>query len=993
MCQAIEGGEFKTIDVQTTLDPIDYIFCYENVSRIMIITRSLQLLQFQIGSDGVALPFMKAKLSISQDVVTSKAVQDMTLTNAGQLVAITKDGHVKCWDLNNNDNYHIDLTFGDLNAESSNVTSLLFNERENILVLGCENGICHFLRYSDLKWSSISIFRSSQKSKIFSFYFGVSDGFNVMLTADGFIILKESFLSSAHGGNIVASQISQSQVEFYERLDSGVSVIIEANIKVKGILVLSNTICIWSNAEVQIYKVDNGFTLFSDFSIKVEALAIDESSLFITQGQLLLITDLKGAQRLSIRLSESEGRPLFLNHTNSRLVLITNTGFFKILDTSTKEPRIIQEHRLDDEKIDYGIPNSVVSMKCNADCTMISFLTKAESEKDKLQLFVFDTTGGDPQLIDDYSEDGYSPVSHFWDPIEHKVLTVEYRSMRERCPKVAVFFLSKDLQCFKFDETHLSNHSSILVGGILPSQYVINVDNTSKIKRKLVTRKLPAFSMLTKDCSASDISSLVDFYFYLSCDDFKKTYFCVQTIHFPEVWEEFAHACVRKGRLEMAKKCLVKMGNVNGLSIIKTLLNNKEEKVILLAEVAIQLGMFDEAESIYINCKRLDLLGNLRRRRGLWKEAFESFDEESVQCQTMHFKYAKHLEVTNQKASSKFHFEKASITKSCNLLQKDDVGTVEKKLLEKGDLKSLKVCASYLEASGNMKKARHYYVLAKDYLSLVRLLCSENDFIGASKLIDEHNSPAGSYHLARHLESINDINGAIDYYVQSGMYNHVIRLSKRHGLDSTLFSLAMHQQHTKILTFECAHYFEEKGQLERAARLYMKGGQKERALKIVFHFSNTQKEFNIHDDLLTLIEEIDLVSSPELGEKYSNFLFKNSSNEKALKVLKKRGHSVKSLIDSCRQHNVTMTAQISDILLLDGETSTSDKTAIIAVAEFCLREGKYNLASKKYSQAGDRIKAFKCLLKMGEISSIIAYTRASRSNDIMILAGNYFQTL
>lgn len=42
----------------------------------------------------------------------------------------------------------------------------------------------------------------------------------------------------------------------------------------------------------------------------------------------------------------------------------------------------------------------------------------------------------------------------------------------------------------------------------------------------------------------------------------------------------------------------------------------------------------------------------------------------------------------------------------------------------------MKWWAQYMESSGNIKAAKYYYELAKDYLSLVRLLCSNN-------LIDE----------------------------------------------------------------------------------------------------------------------------------------------------------------------------------------------------------------------------------------------------------------
>ncbi len=45
------------------------------------------------------------------------------------------------------------------------------------------------------------------------------------------------------------------------------------------------------------------------------------------------------------------------------------------------------------------------------------------------------------------------------------------------------------------------------------------------------------------------------------------------------------------------------------------------------------------------------------------------------------------------------------------------------------------------------------------------------------------------------------------------------------------------------------------------------------------------------------------------------------------------------------------------------------------------------------TQAGDRLKALKCLLKSGDTKSIVYYAGVSRSRDIYILAANYLQNL
>lgn len=44
-------------------------------------------------------------------------------------------------------------------------------------------------------------------------------------------------------------------------------------------------------------------------------------------------------------------------------------------------------------------------------------------------------------------------------------------------------------------------------------------------------------------------------------------------------------------------------------------------------------------------------------------------------------------------------------------------------------------------------------------------------------------------------------------------------------------------------------------------------------------------------------------------------------------------------------------------------------------------------------QAGDRLKALKCLLRSGDTKSIVYYAGVSRSRDIYILAANYLQNL
>ena len=63
------------------------------------------------------------------------------------------------------------------------------------------------------------------------------------------------------------------------------------------------------------------------------------------------------------------------------------------------------------------------------------------------------------------------------------------------------------------------------------------------------------------------------------------------------------------------------------------------------------------------------------------------------------------------------------------------------------------------------------------------------------------------------------------------------------------------------------------------------------------------------------------------------------------------------------------------------------------IAEVAYQQGNYHLATKKWTQSGNRLQAMKSLLKSGDTEKIIFFANVSRQREIYILAGNYLQTL
>lgn len=90
----------------------------------------------------------------------------------------------------------------------------------------------------------------------------------------------------------------------------------------------------------------------------------------------------------------------------------------------------------------------------------------------------------------------------------------------------------------------------------------------------------------------------------------------------------------------------------------------------------------------------------------------------------------------------------------------------------------LKWFAEYVESTGNIELAVKYFEEAKDYLSAVRLLCFLENTEQAVVVADSSNDPAACYRLARHYDSKEQFENAVNFYLKSSVYTSAIRICK-----------------------------------------------------------------------------------------------------------------------------------------------------------------------------------------------------------------------
>ena len=124
-------------------------------------------------------------------------------------------------------------------------------------------------------------------------------------------------------------------------------------------------------------------------------------------------------------------------------------------------------------------------------------------------------------------------------------------------------------------------------------------------------------------------------------------------------------------------------------------------------------------------------------------------------------------------------------------------------------------------------------------------------------------------------------------------------------------------------------------------------------------------------------------------------------NEEQLSLVKDASESIPVLISGNMSLGINILTKISEEM---ADKMTPDKKdpkyqgqqrtdVLLKLADVCKRQNSFHLATKKYTQAGDKLKAMKCLLKSGDTEKITFFANVSRNKEIYVLAANYLQKL
>jgi len=983
---------------------------YEHKQAVVALTDACTLVVHG-KRDGAWRSIVKVKLP------TMEGTSSMRMVWATEHVlasASDKDSMVRLFNLATEENFV--LSMGDQNA-TKKISSLAFNVATNTLAAGTKEGRVSMWQYLGTRRAQLQDGHNPEddwhllpganlNTRVQELVWGPNMRVLGVTCIDSCYVLTKCTLNHTMRQSQCVVQLSADKIVLAPA-DGSQSRLLECQMQIAGLDVHESHLAVWSGKKAEIYELGRGEPVqASSFASPSTACALYKDSFFRNANSAVEICNLQGTVKQTLRFEESQGRVACLNVSGDFLVAVTHLHFLKMWKVSGREAKAHGPGPGRRMELSGPALGHVESVRVNSVGTLVSFLgSSAEnSAKPDSRVVVYDVH------TDNFQEYDFGPVHrlperHQWDAEEARLLAVETRpsgggggdrSLAQELlfaeTEVATLFSTPD-DGLLLQETHqLDAKHDGLVGIHVPNIYVLpklNSDHAPTQEglyvEKVVMRQFHGLDNVDDKTR----KALLSFSYFLAVGNMDEAYKAVKQIKNPDVWENMVHMCIKTKRLDVAEYCLGNMGHIAGARAIREAAEYKEVDA-RVATVAVHLGLISDAHKLFVGCERFDLLNKLYQACGEWDKALEVAEQhDRIHLRTTFYNYAKHLESLGDVPAAMAAYEKSHTHRQeipRMLYESQQLIELERYIMEKEDPELTKWWARYCESTDDLDKALECYTRAGDHLALVRVLCMQGRLDEARDVASESDSAAAAFHMGRQYDHQDNVQDAIHFYSKAHRFGNAIQLAKKHNMDKELMSLAL--KATQREQIDAATYFAQKDQYDKAVLLYQKGGQVALALELCF---NSQ----LFEPLQVIASELGNDTDPALLKKCAQFFMDHREFAKAVQLLVDAGDHDRAL-DLAIEHNVLITEEMAEAMTpgKDSLISAEDrKSVLLRIGKCAKRQGSYHLACKKYTQAGDKDKAMKVLLKSGDVDKVIFFAGVSRQKEIYVMAANYLQTL
>eukprot|EP00501_MAST-03F_sp_TOSAG23-6_P000179 GSMAST32.ASY1.ANO1.182.1 assembled CDS len=1030
------------MDVQSLRSPVFSMLYYKGKDRI--------------SPSGKVSP-IKVKLSAS---VGSTNFFRAFWVGPGLLLTSSGEQLLRFWDLGNENNYIINIT--DIEGKFSiprldEVSAMAFCRNRGSLVVGTTSG-CLLMwnfcgRGNNIKNNSVKqtsannwqlVFQKKMLGRIMDMKWGFQAHLlSVQIESKAAIcILNETALQASMNSQLACVQQSPDELIIEvapERDKRTILLPLRCGVRIRGLTQSGPRLAVWNGSQVEAGVSQSGVGSMPQI-VFLNSFDSRAYHIFMAIGSRLDVTNSSGVVKQTLSFTDVEGDPVMLdvNVRGTHMAVATNKGLLKIFSVSRRE-KTCKANEGGRNKAPHGTPK-LRSIRCNADGTLVSILIDRKlnsfhTEGDS-RIYVFNTELSSINTYD-FGPERY-PTSHLWDTDEGRLLVTEAclskpgstvksdtsyasKGLLQKMKKAAklqiminkasgigidqsiisTLFATTEHGILQQDFFTVDRAKLSLMGVNVPYLYfIVGSDNTIRSPHtpsRLRSRLMRDFVGLDR-VDETTKKALLEFSYYLTIGNMDAAYRSVKLIQSPSVWENMAHMCVKTKRLDVAEVCLGNMGHARGAKAVREAKANEPEHEARVAMVAVQLGLLEDAERLYTEGKRFDLLNELYQASGQWKEALTiSEKQDRIHLKSTHYMYAKHLEKIGDSTGAMEHYEAANSHRyevPRMLFDAERLDDLQSYIKRSRDPKLLRWWAQYCESVADLDGAMRYYIKAEDHLSQVRIHCFRQEFDEAAETV--FNAPkkimkAAAYHLARQHEGHGNIKEAINFFVRAGRYNHAVRIAKRGNLNEELLALA--KVSPKSTMTEAAKHFESQKRFEEAVLLYSKSDNLDRALSLCFKEKLFEQLRSITEQLASDDPDGDgdpnTKADPQMLARCAEFFMDHGEFEKAVHISITAGKPDTAL-ELCVEHRIKITDEMAERA---SAFNIERSKLLTAIARCCKKQCSYHLACKLYTLAGDKMKALAALLKSGDTDKIIFFATVSRSRDVYVLVANYLQNL
>uniref|UniRef100_A0ABM5F0W3 Intraflagellar transport protein 140 homolog n=1 Tax=Pogona vitticeps TaxID=103695 RepID=A0ABM5F0W3_9SAUR len=1030
----------KTSQTLTTESSVQKLLFMEK-DVLVVITETLLLSLHKISLEGEAEEILKVKLS---GKIGHPA--DIILIEHSLLITATGEPFLRFWDLERGENYGLSLDEKLGFDIDECVNCISYCGAKGLLSAGTDKGKIAMWRKVPISSQSTWSLEEKERWKlqapteldgnIIQVQWGSKKNLLAVNTTSSVAILSEQAMSSHFSKQTAVVQVSPNlfNVTFFS---TKITDNLRIDMHVKGVFTTKDAVAFWSGKQVVVFQLlGTALRCPGSFACESPLLAMHEENIYTVEPNRVQVRTWQGTVKQLLVFSESEGNPCLLDVCGNFLTVGTDLAHFKIFDLSRREAKV----HISSKALADLVPGAVgiASVKCNASGNQVSILMNKtdgsldskicfyDTEMDTVTLFDFqsgmqkngreslsfgqETKGKNSPVYSQLC--GRIPVNHFWDQNESRLFVCETvpdpsqqlleknQESSESLMEVLIvsFFSTDEHGLLLQDSFPLPSSYQSLLGMEVPHYYFSKKPEAERTDEtepgvisvyQMVTRRPMRDFIGLEECDKATCDAILNFSFYLTIGDMDEAFKSIKLIKSQAVWENMARMCVKTRRLDVARVCLGNMGHARGAKALREAEQEPEQEA-KVAMLAIQLGMLEDAEQLYKECRRYDLLNMFYQASDQWQKAIdvaEAYDR--VHLRTTYYNYAKHLEATGDRNLALTYYEKSDTHKfEVPRMLSEDLHTLESYINKMKDRDLWKWWAQYLEGQADMEAAFRYYELAQDYFSMVRIHCFLGNIQKAAEIANTTGNWAASYHVARQYESRDDIKQAVHFYTRARAFNNAIRLCKENNLDDQLMNLALLSSPEDMI--EAARYYEGKGeQMDRAVMLYHKAGHLSKALELAF----ATEQFAA---LQLIAEDLDEKSDPALLARCSDFFIEHAQYEKAVELLL-AAKKYQDALQLCLAQNLTITEEMAEKMTISKDSKELSEDArrelLEQIADCCMRQGNYHMATKKYTQAGNKLKAMRALLKSGDTEKIVFFAGVSKQREIYIMAANYLQSL